>query len=165
MKRKKASLNEIYAAVCGVTFAGVASYDEPEAEELTNLGVRAASLSYDIKTTLIVGGNKGIEAAAKEMLSFLADASKILQNYPDLMLKAPARGKQNSKEKTQETLGSVLDLVDHINEIFEREARCKNRAESALPKTADNRMKFDRRDYLRVTRKDTINPVEFKRAA
>lgn len=121
MMSKKASLAEIFAATSGVIVAGIAAIDSGN-DVAVSFGVMAAKLNFDIKVSLMdprsdVDQNK----AADIMLEFLKRASHVLRNEEALVLMSPKKGQQGSKKITQDRLGTVSQLLSHIQDMQKRE--------------------------------------------
>lgn len=128
---KKASLAEIFTANTGVIMAGIAGLKTSD-ENLIVLGTKAAKLSYDVRTQLLNFGMGHQEKVAATMIAFLNEAAEALGADPDLVLTAPTKGKGGSKKTTQDSLGTVGQLLSHIDDINAREAGDDERETSTM---------------------------------
>jgi len=121
MLSKKASLAEIFAATSGVIVAGIGAINSGN-DVVASFGVMAAKLSFDAKASLLdPRSDIDQNEVADLMLEFLKRASHILRNEEDLVLMGPKKGQQGSKKITQDSLGTVSDLLLHIQDIQKRE--------------------------------------------
>lgn len=109
----KASLSEIFAAMKGITCAGVSlakKGEDTKANPVAELGYESAVLQYDTIFHITERPERA-EIATRKTLQFLEKALPILERRPNLFLEF-VNGSRG---------GRVKALVDHIQNILERE--------------------------------------------
>lgn len=116
----KASLSEIFAAMKGITCAGVSlakKGEDTKVNPVANLACESASLQYDTLCHIIRSPERA-EIATVKTLKFLEKAIPILEQRPDLFLEF-VDGRRG---------GRVEALLAHISNILEREGDARPRA-------------------------------------
>lgn len=116
----KASLSEIFAAMKGITCAGVSlakKGEDTKANPVAELGYESAALQYDTLCHIIERPERA-EIATRKTLQFLEKALPILEQRPNLFLEF-VNGSRG---------GQVKALVDHIQNILEREGDAQARS-------------------------------------
>ncbi len=133
----KPGLSEIFAALNGVMFAGVALVREGHSTRhlIADQAVQAVDKSYRMKTLLLKKrpDEDEVEAKTRDLMQFLEAATYVLATSPSLILTDSVAGKQG---------GTVADLCRHIREMAEREREHEGRPRDKIGESGDPKKPF-----------------------
>ncbi len=147
----KPPLSEIFAAMHGIMFLGVAAAKVKGKDDVLNLGQEAAILSGDTKMAVNLK-RKGKHASC--LLTFLDKARPLLLANPDMVLLSTHGVKG----------GKASDVATHITDMLERErAGARRVPEHFIDGTAGCAKKFNA-SYFPVAKTESPDKEKAKKA-